>query len=126
MAPTFTVTVALALAPWLSTMSYVIRTGPLRFVAGVYLSVPSGLTVTLPCSGFSSRAPVTRRLSAGRSASVSLPSTLIDSTGVLIAVAAVSSTATGASFTGVTSKRSVFGLLSYAPAVSCTLNVKRA
>ena len=57
---------------------------------------------------------------------MSLPSTLIDSTGVLIAVAAVSSTATGASFTGVTSKRSVFGVLSYAPAVSCTLNVTRA
>ena len=45
---------------------------------------------------------------------------------MLIAVAAVSSTATGASFTGVTSKRSVFGVLSYAPAVSCTLNVTRA
>ena len=72
--------------------------------AGVKLSVPSGLMVTLPCAGLASTAPVT--VSGSPSTSRSLASTATV-TGVLIAVPAVSLTATGASFTGVIEKLSV-------------------
>ncbi len=68
------------------------------------LSVPSGLTVSVPCAGLSSVAPVT--VSVSPSTSVSLPSTA-KVTGVLIGVDARSSAATGASLTGVTFSVSV-------------------
>ena len=57
--------------------------------------------------------------------STSLPVSVMEmlSSSLPLSVCALAS---GASFTGVTSKRSVFGVLSYAPAVSCTLNVTRA
>ena len=79
-------------------------TGPATFELGVKLRVPFGLTLTVPCAGLASTAPVT--VIASPSASRSLPSTATV-TGVLIGVAPVSSRASGASFTGVTLSVSV-------------------
>ena len=74
------------------------------FVAGTKRSVPSGLTVTVPCAGFASVGWLT--VSTSPSVSRSLPSTAM-STGWLIGVEAMSSPATGGSFTGVTASVSV-------------------
>ena len=70
-------------------------TGPLTFRAGVKLSVPSALTLTLPSAG-STLAAVTDSV-VPASTSVSLASTSIDDSATLIEVEARSATATGAS-----------------------------
>ena len=79
---------------------------------------------TVPCSG----ACTLTSVSGSPSASVSLPSSeaTLSVTGVSSGVLCVSATATGGSFTGVTFRRSVFGVGSNAPALSCTLKVKVA
>ena len=81
-------------------------TGPVTFSAGVKLSVPSGLTTTLPCAGLVSTGLETRSWAVGVSGSVSFALTSM-TTAVLISVEAVSSLATGGSFTGVTFRVSV-------------------
>ncbi len=91
----FTVTVmaAAAVAPLSSVTVYLMVVVPIKLVVGVYLTVLSGLTVTDPdISPEAILGAETTRLVS--SASVSLASTLT-STAVLIAVAALSSTATG-------------------------------
>ena len=75
-------------------------TGPVTLLAGVKFSVPSVLTVTVPCAGLFSVALVTVRLSP--STSLSFASTGMFVSGVLIGVLAMSSPATGASLTAAT------------------------
>ena len=75
-------------------------TAPVTLFAGVKFSVPSALTVTVPCAGLFSVALVTARLSP--STSLSLASTGMLESGVLIGVLAMSFPATGASFTAPT------------------------
>ena len=104
LAPTLTVTVAVPTPPWPSETVYEIITGPLKLVAGVKVSVPSGFTVSTPCVGFVSTAPVS--VIGSPSASWSFASTAIV-TGTFTGVEARSFTASGGSFTGVTASVSV-------------------
>ena len=78
--------------------------GPLKFSAGVKLSVPSGLTVTVPWAALT-LAAVT--VSGSPSTSLSLPSTAMLATGVLTGVLATSPAAAGASLTAVTVRLTV-------------------
>ena len=98
---TRTVTVAVSAPPLPSTTSYWKLSVPLKSWVGVYVTVPSSFTVAVPFAGPVTMRP-TDRLSP--STSVSLASTSI-TTGTSSSVVAVSSPATGASLTDVTSMK---------------------
>ena len=86
-------------------------TGPLTPGAGKKLSVPSPLSVTEPWAGLASTGALTVSCAGVLSTSVSLALTLKLSSGVLIGVLGLSSTATGASLVPVTVMLSVVVLL---------------
>ena len=75
-------------------------TAPVTLAAGVKFSVPSALTVTVPCAGSFSVAPVT--VNGSPSTSLSFASTGMFASGTLIGVLAMSLPATGASLTAPT------------------------
>ena len=93
-------------------------TGPVTPVAGVKLSVPFGLIVTVPWAGVVSTALAT--VSVSLSSSLSLPNTLILLIVVLIGVLAMSSNATGASLTSVVTSTLTVALTGVVPSVTVT------